>query len=413
MGAGDTIRRALGLATLDAETPAPVGDYASDVSPPARSASPAMTVDRALTLPSVFRAVQLIQGIGGMLGLDSWRRGARVDPPPSLVTKPDPWRSRGRFVRRYLTNAATDGNNFIVKHPGADGSVNSGGVELLNPFDTFIRWERRSGRWVKLYDSIDPRTRKTRTYTDAEILHVWGGLEVPGHDRALGPIAACRYALTGIIETRDYASGWFGQRDDDVPSGILKTDQRIDPETAAQYRKVWHNPQGLDADGNPLPRRGAGPSVRVLGQGLDYKPVLLNPSDAQWLESQAFGVLDVARMFGLPGDYLLAAVEGSTLTYTTLLMVDTQFARNTLAPVYLTPLEEAFSELLPHGQEARFDLSDLLKPDAKTRAEIDELYLTNGVYGADYVRARDHIDAPAPDPATIPAKRPAQEVPAR
>lgn len=409
------IRKALGLETLTAEAPeAPVGDYSADVQPPSRSSSPTVTVDRALSLPSAFRCVQLISTLGAMLGLNSWRGDARVDPAPALLTKPDPWRTRGQFIRRYLTNAATDGNNFLFLHGGRDGiRAGSGAVELLNPFTTFVRWETRGGRWTKLYDVVDPRTRKSRTLTDADVLHVWGGIEVPGYDRALGPVAACRYALSGIIDTRDYASGWFSTRDDDVPSGILTTDQRLDPPAFAEHRKVWNNPQGFDADGKPLPRLG-GPSVRILGQGLHYEPVLLKPSDAQWLEAQGFGVLELARLWGMPAEYLEAAVDGSSLVYSSLPMLATRFLSTTMFPVYLRPLEEALSELLPRGQEARFEADELLRPDAKTRAEIDVQLIAAEVYDGAYVRKRDHIDAPAPKPRPAqPAPAPApQEVPA-
>jgi HK97 family phage portal protein len=390
------LRKALGLETLADEPP--TGDYSANVTPPARSANGSVTVEKALSLPAAFRAVQIIAGMGSQLELFGIKAGQRLDPTPALLAQPDPWRPRSSFVERYLVNAATDGNNFLLKHRAGNGGPVVA-VEALNPFAVKIRWENG----VKFYDRYTAKGLKT--YTDDEILHVWG-LEVPGHDRGLGPIAACRYALAGHIDARDYAAGWFGGGSD-VPSGVLSTDQPLDPATAKEYKRMWQNPQGFDEDGKPLPA-DLGPSVRIIGRGLSYAPIMLKPSEAQWLESQSFGVLDVARMFGVPADYLLASVEGNSLTYSNLEMVDAQFLRTTLFPVYLRKLEAALTELLPRGQEARFDVSELLRPDAKTRADIDSIYLGLNVYDANYVRTREGIAGPAPIPATAPT----QEVPA-
>lgn len=389
------LAKALGLETLSEQ---PLGDYSADVTPPARSGAGVLTTDKALGLPAVYRSVQLIAGMGAQLGLDSWRGNDKVVPAPPLVRRPDPWRSRSSFLERFLVNAAIDGNNFLLKIR-LNGQVT--GVELLNPLLTYVRWEKG----VKYYDTARwlGGAWKSVTYTDADVLHIWGGLEVPGHTRGLGPIAATRYALTGHIDLRDYAAAWFGKSD--VPSGILSTDQRLDPTTADAYKAKWLNP--TDGAGNPI----TGPSVRVLGQGLEYTPIALKPSDAQWLEAQNYGVLDIARIFGIPSDYLEAAVQGSSLTYANLEMIDARFLRTTLFPVYLRKLADALTELLPNGQEARFDTEALLRPDAKTRAEIDAIYVTNGVRDPQEIRDREGWEGPAPikPPAAAPTP---QEMPA-
>jgi HK97 family phage portal protein len=389
-------KQALGLETL-AEQPPVVGDYSANVTPPSRSASQTLTVDRALGLPAAYRAIQLIAGMGSQLAINSWRGTSKVNPTPALIRRPDPWRPRSSFIERYLVNAAVDGNNFLLKIR-VDNVVS--GVELLNPLTTFVRWERG----VKYYDTSRwvGGAWKTVTYTDADVLHVWGGLEVPGHARGLGPIAANRYALTGHIDLREYAAGWFAKSD--VPSGLLSSDQKLDPAMAAAYKDAWLNPK--DANGNPI----TGPTVRVLGQGLSYDPVILKPSDAQWLEAQNASVLDIARIFGIPADYLEAAVDGSSLTYANLEMIDARFLRTTLFPVYLRKLEDALTELLPNGQEARFDTEALLRPDAKTRAEIDQIYLNAGVRRAEEIRDREGWAGPAPEkPKPAPQQ---QETPA-
>lgn len=389
---------ALGLSRHLSEAPPeePVGDYSADVMPPARSRT--TSLDRALSLPAVYRAIQVISGMGSQLTVNSWRGQDRVDPAPGLVSQPDPWRPLSSWLERLLVCLATDGNAFLVKTRGADNQVVA--LEVANPYTTFIHWRRTAaGAWVKEYD-IALRGGKRRTYPASEVEHVWA-MEVPGRDRGLGPIGACRLALTGILDLREYADGWF--QNGDVPSGVLSSDQRLDPDQAKRYKEVWRNPDG----DLPEEQRGRGPQVRVLGQGLSYEPVTLKPEDAQWLEAQRFGILDIARMFGLPGDYLLAAVEGTSLTYANLEMIDAQFLRTTLFPVYLRKVEAALTACLPRGQEARFDTSALLRPDAKTRAQVDAIYLPLGVDTPENVARREGRPVGTPTPT-----RNRQETPA-
>lgn len=380
---------AFGVKTLNA------GDFAANVTPPSRATSPALTVDRALTLPAVFRSIQLLAGIGSQLTIDAWRGDDLVNPAPSLVTNPDPWRSLPSFLSRCIVNAATDGNNFLLKHRGPLGNVVA--IEALNPFNVTIRRDARTHQ--KSYDVVGT-AGKVRNYAADEIEHVWA-LEVPGHDRGLAPIGACRAALSGALTVREYADGWF--ENPDVPSGVLSSDQRLDAETAKFYKGMWINP--TDENGDPY---RAGPSVRVLGQGLAYAPTMLKPEEAQWLQAQNFGILDVARMFGVPADYLLAAVEGNSLTYSNLEMIDAQCLRTTLFPLYLTPIEAAISNILPRGQVARFRTEKLLRPDAKTRAEIAKVYIDAGVLDPAEVRAAEGWTGPPPKKKPAPA--PAQPV---
>lgn len=396
------IRKTFGLEALS-ETPGePEGDYSANVTPPARSGH-SLTLNDALGLPAVFRSIQIIAGLGSQLLLESWRGTERVTPTPKLLEQPDPWRSLSSFLERCLIDLATDGNAFLLKSYGPDRQVAA--VQALDPFQTRVRRHPRTG--AKEYVTYDPATRRTHTYTADRIEHVWA-LEVPGHDRGLAPIAANRLALAGQLDTRDYAGEWFGTTD--VPSGVLSSDQQLDPASVAMYRRVWHNPGAYDDDDTTnLVRRG--PSVRVLGKGLTYTPIMLKPEDAQWIESRKFGLLEVALMWGMPANYLHASIEGSSLTYQSLEMIDTQFLKLTLYPAYLRKLEAAFTNLLPRGQTSRFDPSAFLRPDAKTRAEVDKTYIDAGVYDAAYVRTRDRIELPAgsdPQPST-PAPTPATE----
>lgn len=368
-----------------------VGNYEANVQPPARSSREPVSVTRALGLPAAYRAVELSAGMSAQLSIDAVR-GSEVlagRQVPGIVTQPDPWRTLDSWIERQVVNYATEGNNFLRIWRAPDGTIAS--LEVLDPFVTQVIWRKVRGRMVKRYSTL---TRDGRVELGADdVIHSMG-LEVAGLDRGLSPIGWCRAALGGVLDVRDYADRWFR---DESTDAVLTTDQRLEKGVAREYKRAWYEPD---------PNDPAGPRLRVLGSGLHYEPIMLKPEDAQWLQAQNFGILDVARMFGVPAAYLEAAVDGTALTYQTLETIDAQFLRTTIFPRYLRKIEAALTQALPRGQRARFRTSDLLRPDAKTRAEIDAIYITNGVYDGQHVRTRDGIagDAPAPRPAPSTAQ---------
>lgn len=393
---------ALGARHLTADVP--TGDYSANVTPPSRDVLPVDAM-RALTLTAVYRAVAILAGLGSSMTLDSFRSGVKVNPAPSLVSQPDPWRPMSSWVERLIVCLALEGNAFLRKYRDASGLVVA--AIVLDPGRVAIR---RTSKGVKVFDVSNLDGTTETGLTDYDIEHVWG-LEVPGQDRGLSPIAACRSTLAGVLDVRDYSQTWFNNSD--VPTGVLASDQALTPAEIAQYRKVWKNPAAFDDAGNKV--RELGPSVRVVGKGLTYNRVSLSPAEAQWLESQRYGVMDVARMFGIPGELLSAAVEGKSLVYTNPQMVFRQMIDTTLGPGYLRKIEAAVSAMLPRGQSARFDYAPLLRPDPLTQAQVDAVYLAQGVLAKDEVRARLGYEGPAPEtpapaptaPAPLPEGNPA------
>lgn len=349
---------------------------------PSRSDTSRVTTASALSLPAVFRSIQITAGMAGSLTLDAYRDREKLERPPVVVRTPDPWRSLSSWVERAVIDLAVDGNAFLLKSLSPIDGTTVVGAQVLNPFGVVVDRDTE-GRKVYRYSTVDG----IKTYTDQQIEHVWG-LEVPGLTRGLGPITACRMSILGALDARDFGAAWHSTNA--VPPGVLSTDQHIDATAAKQYKELWH-------DGTPG-------EVKVTGKGLTFTPIMLRPKDAQWLESQAFGVLDIARLFGVPAAYLMAGIEGSSVTYQNLEMVDAQFLRTTLFPVYLRKLEAAMTNLLPRGQHAKFDTSELLRPDAKTRMEMHKLAIDMGLYGPEYAAVIERIPATA-----VPAPAPRKE----
>lgn len=360
--------------------PAPEPPAAPSVAyPPSRAAASRDP----LGMPAFFRGVTMIVNQGARVPIKAWRGDELVNN--ALVTQPNPFMSGRRFRALVLAALVLTGNAYLLKVRAGDTVVSLEFAYRGHPI-------KKNGVITEYLLTLH-RTNQTKRVPAADVEHL-RFLELPGLDIGLGPVQAARAALDGAAAIREYAAQIFDAND--IPTGVLTTDQFLDPDQAAAYKARWYQRD----EGDPA----SGPALKVLGQGLTYDRISLSPADAQWLESQAFGVLEIARLLGMPGDYLLAAVEGSSLTYQNLEMIDTSFYGRTLIPDYLERLEEGLTNVIVRGQEARADVAAFLRPDAKTRAEIDQIYLTvpTPVISADEIRTREGWTGPAPKPAPTP-----------
>lgn len=354
------------------------------VTPPARSSAPALTPRTALTLDSVFRALQVLQTAAEQLTFDVWRGGGKVREPLAVVTNPDVDSDLPSFLAESVMSLATRGNLFWRPTYGTDGQVVN--VRVLDPLTaTPIR---KRGRKLIVWDGREWSTR--------DVVHM-RFLALPGEDVGLGPIQANARGLAGAVARSSYADGWFDTSG--VPNGILKSDQPLTADQAEAYKARW---QATQSHAN-------GPAV--LGSGLDYRPLMLKPAEVQWLEGQQFGVAGVARLFGIPASYMLASVEGVSRTYANQEQEDIAFVRFTLM-AYLRKIETAMTAVLPRGQVARLNVDALLRTDTKTRYEAHKVGLEAKFLTVPEVRAIEGLDPLPADQLPAEPAPTGQEYPA-
>jgi len=325
----------------------------SGITPPPRGGSAVVTTDSALGLSAVYRAVSIWATATSQLSLDVWRAGDRIDTP-AVVRQPDLRQSLSAFLQETTVSLASQGNAYWHLHRDDKGVVRT--VTALDPL------------YCEPVEADGTLRYRDKVLRPDDFRHL-KLLRVPGHLKGLGPIQAARAELSGALDLQEYAQGWF-QRGD-VPAGLLTTDQHLNADQAKTYKDAWYS----DTEG-----------IKVLGAGLDFRPLLLSPEDAQWLEAQKFSVTAVARMFGIPAHLLLASVDGSSLTYSNVQQADVTFIRWTLALV-LREIEEAFTAVLPRGQVARFNIDAFLRPDTTTRYAAHEVALRAGFLTVAEVRA--------------------------
>lgn len=322
------------------------------VIPPPRHAVTPMDANEALKISTVYRAFQILTTSVMQLSLDI-ERGQDILDLPSFMRKPDVEMPGEAFNELTVTSLAGTGNAFwlIDRLPGGDTPLN---ISVLDPNEVFIHADLNNPRKLSHY------TYRGRDYDPRSIAHL-ALMRLPWRIRGLGPIEAARAELTGAASMRTYASNWFDTSD--VPSGVLSTDQQINAEQAAVAKARWQE----TADGG----------VRILGQGMRYAPIMLNPKDAQWLEARRFSTTEISRLFGMPASLMLATVEGNSSTYSNVEQDWLAFVRFTLMR-YLKEIESAWTDLLPRGQRARFNVEGLLRTDTKSRYEAHKIGIEAG-----------------------------------
>lgn len=353
------------------------------VQPPWRTATSTVTISDAHTLDAVFRSMFILQTAASQLTMDVRRAGQILTPAPSLVTRPDLADHGTAFWADTIASLACRGNAYWKRYAGSDGTTVS--CRVLNPLDVTV--------WRNKYDEVRYSWRgKDYTPGQADGIAHLKLLRVPGELYGLGPIQAAARGLAGMLRVSAYGDQWFDTSD--IPGGILTTEQALTPTQAGEWKQQW----------STTVKAG---ETAVLGAGLDYKALMLTPAEAQWLESQKFSTTSIARWFGIPARLMLAAVDGNSLTYMNAMSEDIAFNRYTLMR-YLREAEAVMTDILPRGQEARFNVDALLRADTKTRYETHKIGIEAGFVSVEEVRAVEGLTGPAPEkPAADPAQ-PAQ-----
>lgn len=302
------------------------------ITPPDRVATmhASVTAAQALTVPAIFRGVQLIQSLVAQMEPQVWR-GGQVIGSPLLVVQPEIGVPRQRTIRRTVHSLVTTGNAYWRIYRNDKGLVSN--VEVLNPQAMAVSQDTAG---ALVYDYAGYFGGKPVRVTAADLAHL-KFLDVPGSLTGLGPLQAARQTVFGILALESFSQNVFAESG--VPTGVLTTEQILDPTLAADYLDSWETAQA---------RR----KTAVLGSGLSYEGIV-DATALQMLEARKYAAVEVARLLGIPAHLLAAELGGSSLTYATLQDYRADLITTTLS-LYTSEIAAAWSALLPRGQEVRF-----------------------------------------------------------
>lgn len=294
-----------------------------------------------------------------------------------VLRKPNRFQTRIQFWENWMLSKLSRGNTYILKERDNRGVV------------------------VRLY-VLDPNRVKPMVTPDGAVYYElqpdnMAGLEEPSvmvpaseiiHDRfnclfhplvGVSPIYACGLAATQGLSIQNNSAHLFGNAS--RPGGLLIAPGRIDPENAKRLKEYWDaNYTGTNTG-----------KVAVLGDGMKYEGLSVNPVDAQMIEQLKWTAEVVCSTFHVP-PYKIGV--GQLPSYNNVQALNVEYYSQCLQ-IHIEAAELCLDEGLGIGMGVttngttygtEFDLDNLLRMDAAT--QMDVLTKGAGILKIDEMRAK-------------------------
>lgn len=353
-----------------------------------------LSVDRALGLVPVFGATRLLADTVASLTPALYTIGPdgiqRRKPTPSLFVQPSVHGTLVDWLHRAVVSMALQGD-AVGLITARDSYQFPTMVEWLNPEQVMVNDQNLAGPGSFMNPQWWWRGRPMPT---EDLVHIpW--FTVPYRVRGLSPIGAYRLTANVGIGAEEYAAQWFNNGG--VPPGTFRnTAQKVSKDDADLITARITNRMQTR---RPL----------VYGNDWEYTPITIKPHEAQFVETMRLTATQIAVIYGVPPEKI-GGTTGTALTYVTQEQNALDYLIFSARP-WLVRMESALSQLFPRGTFVKFSEGDMLRTDAKTRAEVDNLslgYNPPAWRTPDEVRA-DHDLPPLPKPPpppSIPAPTP-------
>lgn len=335
-----------------------------------------------LAMSAVWRCTSLISGVSSALPLHVYEDDSRDRVRSPLLRDPHPELTPLELWRLTFVHRCLWGNTYVQKVRNGAGVVK----ELWPITPDRVRVERfrptDANPSGKVFDVTDDWGAQ-QVLTPREILHLPG----MGYDGVCGvsPIRAAQQAIGLGMAAEEYGARLFSSGN--LMSGILQTEQRLEPDQADALKKRWMaKMSGLERAHD----------IAVLDSGASFQPVSMPAKDSQFLESRTFEVEELARFFGVPA-FLLGLTSKSTSWGTGLEQQAIAWVKFDLHPSWLAPTEQRITkELLPATLDARYKVEGLLRGDSASRAQFYNVMRQAGALSANDIRDLEDMP-PIPD----------------
>lgn len=198
--------------------------------------------------------------------------------------------------------------------------------------------------------------------------HTRSGLPI-----GLSPIAYAAMSIGGYLSAQEFARDWFSGGG--IPSARLKnTEKVVEPQAAAAIKERFRETVGTG-------------DLFVTGKDWEYDTIQAKASESSFIEQMKFGIGDICRYLGVPGDMIDAESSTGSITYANVTQRNLQLLIMHLNPM-LRRRETAFSNhLLPKPRYARFNRGALLEMDLKSRYEAHKVAIDSRFLAPSEVRA--------------------------
>jgi len=259
---------------------------------------------------------------------------------------------------------------------------------------------RAAGQVIALV-FIHPDTMQPRRRSDGSIEYRWTDELGRGHVRdEMDVLHVPGFTLNGLVGVSPitYASEVFGNamaaarasgavfKHGLIGGGTFETENVVKESLRDAFQERIKAYQGAIAAGkSPL-----------LEGGIKFKPISMNPDDAQLLEARGFSVEEICRWYGVPPP-MVGHTTNSTSWGTGLEQQKLWFLAFGLQ-IWLTRIQQQCNrKLLSPADKLKvfceFDSNALLRTDSAARAAFYSTLTQNGVMTRDEVREKENMPA--------------------
>ena len=321
-----------------------------------------VTIDKEVVLSNwtVFACMTLIAGDVGKLSLrlmekkdDIWVETSSPSFSP-VLRKPNNYQTRQKFIESWVLSKLSSGNTYVLKERDARHVVTA--LHVLDPSRVKPLVAKNGDVYYQLHDDeLAKLPEGLPAIPASEIIHdrMWCLFHpLVG----LSPIFACGLAATQGLKMQGNSAKFFENMS--RPSGILTAPAQISDALAKRMKEEWEKNFGGDKIGR----------VAVLGDGLKYEAMSVNPVDAQMVEQMKLSGEMVCSVFHVPA-YKVGV--GPVPTYQNAEVLNQIYYSDGLQ-VQIEAIEALLDDGLgaeAAGYATEFDLDQLLRMDSATQVK--------------------------------------------
>lgn len=327
----------------------------------------------ALTLSSFYNGLNILSNDYAKLPKSIYRKkdGDRIKLSDHhlnyIVSKrPNQYMTAFSFDKVMLLSAILKGNAYAI----INRNELTQKVESLQYVDQNLTPVKVIEHKSKLFYRI-----KEKSYSSYEIIHV-PGFTLNGIV-GVGVVTLAAMSLGVNLNSQEYASEYYETKGEGI--GIVTTAKPMDPEAKTRYASALQN--RLNA--------ATQHKVAVLDESGSFNYIRLTPQEAQFLQTNKEGVIEVARWLNIP-PHKLKSLDGAT--FSNIEHQEIAHVSDSILPWAKSFKAEYDVKLLTKSEVEKglyinFNHNSLLQADKKTQAEYFSKLIFSGVYTRNEVRA--------------------------
>lgn len=255
--------------------------------------------DTLLAQSTVFACITLIAADIGKLCLklvqrDSAGIWADFSSPAfsPVLRKPNRFQTMQLFIEQWVFSLLSHGNTYILKQRDNRGVVVA--MYVLDPNRVRPLVAQDGSVYYQLQeDDLSQVTESVPAAPASEIIH--DRINCLFHPLVgISPLWACALASTQALKILQNSAKFFENMS--RPSGILTAPSQISDETAKRLKEEWEK----NYTGEKIGR------TAVLGDGLKYESMSVDPVDAQLVEQLKLSAESICAVFHVPA-YMVGA----------------------------------------------------------------------------------------------------------